>query len=465
MLDGQIVRKSLNYYLLFFLFAVPFTLVFQGYQDFLLSLTLPFFDILFLGYYYRIGITKSEGQFVSSIFLWSLFIRVIAVFIMGNILIHYNEMPFISENDDYNYQMASVEILNRWKTSGIRFYDDIRFSSDSYSGFPNFSAALMYIFGTSFWVPRLGNAFLSSFTVVIGYKIVKKYSTFESARFLGVLLCLMPFTIIFSSLQLKDTLLLFFTVLALYSSSDILESRKIIRSIILLIISFVGISFGRPATIVPIIGGMLLMIVINMFSRKSGNIFIKILVLVIVVFLLMQAYQLLSSWGFASMDDYFEGRSRRMSERTLQDTDSNIKNMGIAAYLGVPLYTLGGFFLPPALLITLEESINYSTWGVLQHFAFLPFLIPAMFSSFYNRKQFPIPFYLLLVYLLLRIGQANSLFTVFSPRQSLGTVFIMYLMLPMYQPIKRGWQTTIMIISIVVLIAYNLVRLRSHGLF
>ena len=258
---------------------------------------------------------------------------------------------------------------------------------------------------------------------------------------------------------------MFFTVLALYSSSDILENRKVIRSIILLIISFVGISFGRPATIVPIIGGMLLMIVINMFSRKSGNVLIKILILVVVVFLLMQAYQFLSSWGFTSMDDYFETRSQRMSERTLQDTDSNIKNLGIAAYLGVPLYTLGGFFLPPALLITLEESINYSTWGVLQHFAFLPFLIPAMFYSFYNRKKSPIPFYLLLVYLLLRIGQANSLFTVFSPRQSLGTVFIMYLMLPMYQPVKRGWQTTIMIVSIAVLATYNLVRLRSHGLF
>lgn len=464
MIENQIIRRALGYFLVLLLFSVSFTLVFQGSQDFLLSLVLPIFDILFLDYYFHKGIAKSEKHFVYSIFFWSLFIRVVAVFIMGKILIHYNGMPFISDKDDYNYQMAAVEIMNRWKTSGFGFYDDIRFSSDSYSGFPNFSAALMYVFGTSFWIPRLGNAFLSSITVVVGYKLAKKYSTIESARFLGALLCLLPFTIIFSSLQLKDTLLLFFTVLALYSSSNILENKKIIKSIVLLTISIIGISFGRPATIVPIAGGLVLMMINNLFSRNPGYVVFKILVLGAVVFLLILSYNYLSSLGFEALDNYFESRSQNMRDLTIQDTNSKIKNYSIAEYLGSPLYILGGFFLPPALLIDLGESINYPTWGVLQHFAFLPFLIPAMFSCFFNRKQFPIPFYLLIVYLLLRIGQASSLFTVFSPRQSLGTVFVMYLMLPMFHSIKRGWQTTIMIISIIVIATYNIVRLYSHGL-
>lgn len=464
MIENQIIRRALGYFLVLLLFSVSFTLVFQGSQDFLLSLVLPIFDILFLDYYFHKGIAKSEKHFVYSIFFWSLFIRVVAVFIMGKILIHYNGMPFISDKDDYNYQMAAVEIMNRWKTSGFGFYYDIRFSSDSYSGFPNFSAALMYVFGTSFWIPRLGNAFLSSITVVVGYKLAKKYSTIESARFLGALLCLLPFTIIFSSLQLKDTLLLFFTVLALYSSSNILENKKIIKSIVLLTISIIGISFGRPATIVPIAGGLVLMMINNLFSRNPGYVVFKILVLGAVVFLLILSYNYLSSLGFEALDNYFESRSQNMRDLTIQDTNSKIKNYSIAEYLGSPLYILGGFFLPPALLIDLGESINYPTWGVLQHFAFLPFLIPAMFSCFFNRKQFPIPFYLLIVYLLLRIGQASSLFTVFSPRQSLGTVFVMYLMLPMFHSIKRGWQTTIMIISIIVIATYNIVRLYSHGL-
>ena len=40
----------------------------------------------------------------------------------------------------------------------------------------------------------------------------------------------------------------------------------------------------------------------------------------------------------------------------------------------------------------------------------------------------------------------------------------MYLMLPMYQPVKRGWQTAIIIVSIIILFAYNYARLTSHGL-
>lgn len=466
MIENKIIRKSLHYYVALLLFSIAFTLFFQGFKDFLWSLLIPLFDIIFLSYYYNNGLLKSERQFVRSIFLWSLFIRVLSVFIMGKILIAYNGMPFISDKDDYIYQLASIEILERWKVSGIGFYDDIRFSADTYSGFPNFSAALMYLFGTSFWVPRLGNAFLSSLTVVLGYKISKKYASFESSRFLGVLLCLLPFTIIFSSLQLKDTLLLFFTTLALYASSNIIENKSIGKSIVLLVIAFVGISFGRPAAIVPIVGGLVFMLIENTIFRNSRHGVLKILVFCIVLFFLMKAYQYLGSLGFESIDEYFETRTRAMTENTLQDTNSKIRNFSIAEYLGAPLYIIGGFFLPPALLVDLGEGIiNYPVWGVLQHFAFLPFLIPAMYFCFVKRRECPIPFFLFVVYILFRIGQANSLFTVFSPRQSLSTVFLMYLMLPMYRPVKQGWQTAIIIISIVVIAAYNLVRLYSHGLF
>lgn len=465
MVENQIIRKSIGFYLLLLLFSVTFTLVFQGFRDFLLSLFLPILDILALNQFFRKGKNLSERSFIYSIFFWSLFIRVLAVFVMGKILVVYNGMPFISDKDDYNYQMAAIEILERWKISGFGFYDDIRFSSDTYSGFPNFSAALMYLFGTSFWVPRIGNAVLSSFTVVLGYKICRKYADTDSARFLGVLLCLLPFTIIFCSLQLKDTLLLFFMTLALYSSSNILENKRIIKSIFLLTISFIGISFCRPATIVPILGGLICMGIDNILFRHSRHFLPKLLVFIVVFVLLMQSYQFLNSLGFESMDDYFTSRYEKMSNTSIQNSKSNIKNLSIAAYLGAPLYILGGFFLPPPLLVDLEESINYPAWGVLQHFAFLPFLIPAMFFCFKDRKNNPIPFFILLVYILLRIGMANALFTVFSPRQSLGAIFVMYLMLPMYRPVKRGWQTAIIIISMVVLIVYNLVRLRSHGMF
>lgn len=463
MIENQIIRKSFSYYLVLLLFSVSFTLIFQKFQDFLLSLVLPIVDLLFLDYYFHKGVSKSEKSFVRSIFFWSLLIRVIAVFVMGKILSAYNGMPFISDKDDYNYQIAALEILNRWKISGFGFYDDIRFSSDTYSGFPNFSALLMYFFGTSYWVPRLGNAVLSSFTVVLGYIICKKYSDIESSRFVGVLFCLFPITIIFSSLQLKDTLLLFFVVLALYASIDIIENRKLIKSIVILVLSFVGISFGRPATIVPIAGGLVFMIVYNLFRKAQAHNLLKIVSLIIVFILLSYAYQYLNSFGFASIDDYFEGRSEMMRTIGIQDSDSMIRNFSISKFFGAYLYILGGFFLPPALLIKLDETINYAAWGVLQHYAFLPFLIPAIFMCFRKRKEQQIPFFLLVVYLLFLIGQANSLFTVFSPRQTMGSVFVMYLMLPMYQQSRRNWQPFILIMSLIVLATYNVVRLYTHG--
>lgn len=465
MIENQIIRRSLFSYLILLLFSVSFTLIVQGFQDFLLSFILPLFDILFLDYYYHKGLDKTEKHFVISIFFWSLFIRVVTVFVMGKLLIAYNGMPFISDKDDYIYQMTSVEILERWKMSGIGFYDDIRFSSDSYSGFPNFSAALMYLFGTSFWVPRIGNAFLSSFTVVLGYKMCRKYSTMESARFVGVLFCLFPITIIFSSLQLKDTLLLFFIVLALYASIDILQNTKPFKSIILLIISFLGISFGRPAAIVPIAGGFIFIMVHNLFNKNTNHGFIKVFSLVVVFVLLIYAYQYLNSLGFESMGDYFETRSDSMRNTGIQDSNSLIKNYSISRFFGAYLFILGSFFMPPALLVDLGEVINYPAWGVLQHYAFLPVLVPTVFICYKNRKEQHIPFFLLVVYLLFLVGQANSMFTVFSPRQTMGSVFIMYLLIPMYQPTKQNWHGLVLILSLIVLAAYNIVRLYSHGLF
>ena len=165
------------------------------------------------------------------------------------------------------------------------------------------------------------------------------------------------------------------------------------------------------------------------------------------------------------MDRYFETRSSMMRSTRIQDSDSMIRNFSFSKFFGAYLYILGGFFMPPALLVDLGEAINYPAWGVLQHYAFLPFLIPAIINSFIKRKEHPVPFFILIVYLLFMVGQANSLFAVFSPRQTLGSVFAMYLLLPMYKKPKRGRATLIIIISLVVLSSYNIVRLYSHGLF
>lgn len=428
------------------------------------SLLLPIFDILLVRYYYRIGKRQSEKKFILFLFINALFVRIIGVFVMKEILMAYMGMPFLSYKDDYIYNNESIEIMHRWELSGVGFYDDIAFSSNTYSGFPNFSAALMFLFGPSPLVPRIGNAVLSTFTVILGYLICRKYAPKKSTRFIGVLLAYLPLTITFSALQLKDTLLLFFTVLGIYSCINILQNHRLLLSILLLVISLIGISFGRPATIVPVFGALIITIIYNIFSRYSSNNVLKLLSIIITIALLVKGYQYLETIGFVSVSDYFDSRYKILSESSIYDSKAQITRYSFAKYLGAPLYLLGALFLPPAVLVDVGETINYSAWVMLEHYAFLPFIIPAIFVSFTNRKTEPIPFYLLIVYLLFKIGQANSVLTSLSVRQSLGTLFVMYLMLPMYRPPKKHWTNVIVFVSLFIIAIYNMVRLYTHGM-
>lgn len=465
MYGNSILRRSLLYYLILFLVSVFIIFFFQGFRDVVISLFLPILDILLVYSFYNHTRMSEERTFITFLIIISLLLRVIGVFVMAGILKSYNGMPFVSDRDDFIYQNASVEIMKRWKISGPGFYDDLAFSSNTYSGFPNFSAALMCLFGPSYLVPRLGNAVLSTITVLMSYGICKRYTDRERARFVAVILAFLPFTIVFSSLQFKDTLLLFFTIWAVYASIDILQGRRVLLAIIMLVLSYIGLSFGRPAVIIPLFGALVLVLLMGLFEKRRGGRFLRILAVVVFVFLLFYAYQLLDVFGFEAMDDYFDSRYQRITQETIADSNAAIRSTGFAKYLGAPLYIIMGFYLPPPLLVEVgEETILYSSFAVLEHFAFIPFIIIAFYYAFIERKTNPIAFFVLLTQVLLRIGQASSLLTSFSPRQSLATVFLMYLLLPSFRPVKKGWYQFLFILSIIMVVVYNLIRLYSHGL-
>lgn len=460
-----LLKQPFKYYLFFAYIALAFTLLFQGYNDFVWSYALPLIQISLVYFIYVRHHHRSEKKFILAIFLWALLIRITAVVIMSDILIYYNGMPFLSFKDDYQYHHAAIDIMKRWEFSGWGFYDDLAFSSDTYSGFPNFSAALMSIFNsTSHFVPRIGNAVLSSLTCLIAYIIIRDYTDLKKAHFVGILLATLPLTTTIAAMQFKDTLLLFFITIGLYASISIVNNKKILFSIILLIISYVGCSFGRPAVIIPMAAALIIMISLSVFSNKQGHIFVKVLSLLAISFLLLYSYQKLGQMGFTDIDMYFESRYESLSTTEIQDSQANVKNMSIADYLGAPLYFIMGLFLPPPLLVEIDNSINYSTWAVLAHYAYLPFLVVAMWKSIIHRKEYPIPFFLFIVYLFLRIGQANSLMTSFSPRQSLATLFIMYLILPMYDKGLKKIEYIVIGLSLVSMFTYNIVRLVSHGM-
>lgn len=409
-------------------------------------------------------LTYTNRSYIVLLFVWSLTIRLLSVYIFSEVMNNYIGIPFLSYKDDYVYNEVAHEIAERWRGFGIGFYDDIRFSKGAYSGFPNFSAALIYIFGDSMFVPRIGNAFLSAFSCVTAYKICRSYAPLAESKVVGIIFMFSPLLITFASLQLKDTLLLFLTLTAIHANIKILTGRINIKTLLQFAVSVFFMAFIRTAAIVPIIGAYLFTLLLSAERNKI----LKLALAIVLVYCVIYALDHISLITGMDIDSYFDSRYQSMSGRTIKDTNAGIAGTSLAKLVGAPLYLLAGFFLPPPLIISLPdaETINYELFGLLFHYSLLPFLCIAFFRAIKNRKQMVIPFFLALVFLLFKVGQANSVMSILSGRQSLSTMTVMYLLLPLcLKDIgKKNTRTVIVAISIIIMYAYAMIRLYSRGL-
>src|SRR5690554_5559237 len=93
-------------------------------------------------------------HFVFLIMVASFIVKCISVLFFESLMMNIIGIPFLSYKDDYVYNELSSSILRAWESRGFGFYDDVRFSSGFYSGYPNFSAMAKYLFGDHYLVPR-----------------------------------------------------------------------------------------------------------------------------------------------------------------------------------------------------------------------------------------------------------------------------------------------------------------------
>lgn len=465
-------KKWKLYISIFVCFSVLLSLVFTSVltDAYISLLLLPLIYFVVSSTYNR-NIHSSENLFLFRLFLLAFFLRIIFVFVFAEILSDYIGIPFLSYRDDYLYDYAAREIVSRWNVSGFSFYDDIRFSSGYYSGYPNVSAFFMYIFGDSIYVPRLANGFFSALTCVYAYQICKTYSSEKEARLVALLFMVSPLLISYSSLQLKDTMLLFFTFGVIRSCVYIIQSRDLVQSGIYAVVFLSFIIFFRAATIPVLLGAFFIFYLLslkwnnNSFGRRG----IFVIPIVLLVFFAIWAY-FVSIDGIGSSDDYFGTRYDALSTSKVSETSRiGASRLPVAQFIGMPLYLLFSLFLPPAVLVDLSnlETVNYTLLGLLVHFSLLPFLVVAFINILKYRKEIPIAFFILLVFVIFKVGQSSSILSILNPRQSLGGIYTMYLLFPVFfmkKDIPTIRKLTILI-SFMVLIAYNAVRLYSRGAF
>jgi hypothetical protein len=375
---------------------------------------------------------SEEKNYLTKTVIISFLLKILFVFIFAYLLSVINGIPFLSEKDDFNYNDTAVEIVSRWRDQGIGFYPDLRFSTGFYSGFPNISALFMYIFGDSIYIPRIANVVFSTLTVIFGYKTLRFEINKRNSTFGATLIAFSTVFILYSSLQLKDTILLFLTcVVIFYLSKTLFFSKIKLGTIIVITLCLMLLVFFRAAIILPIamafIGSIIVTRKINIFKLKY---------LFMIGFI---SYLMLSLWGLFSelmiienYDYYFENRLN--SRKDIQGiTGNKVSRLGEIIYFLIPIFIILGLFLPIPSLVDIinSETINYHLIALLSYLILMPFSILAFFIIWKKRERYRIGVFFIFFIIFYKMMQSASI-SILDSRQSIPGIFFMILIIPYF---------------------------------
>ncbi|MDN3689482.1 glycosyltransferase family 39 protein [Cyclobacterium jeungdonense] len=400
------------------------------------------------------------------IFLIAFLIRFIFIFVFALFFLEINGFPFVTDKDDFIYNEISIEIAENWEANGINFESDIPLSTGFYSGFPTFSSLLMYLFFKSWIIVRIGNAFLGALMVVYFAKLLRMFYSKDVSNFGLSLVIFSPVFITYSSLQFKDTLLIFLLTAIFYYLMKLVKFNYSLKSIILVILFLTALIFVRAATIIPVLLAFVLLIYFTRQRRTYLLSFFLFLILFGVFFLwsFLNQYSLIDEPFF-----YFQSRYDNIfGENSNIGIESLISNSNLAFLFSSPLFILGSVILPIPLAVFLPDVqffTNYNYTANIFQSALTPFFVVSVFFFFKNRNNHQFLWFFIFFYFFYKFGQGLSL-SVFNLRQSLPSIVALHLILPLflvYRPNKKFIYFFI-ILNLLAIISFAFVRLSTRNL-
>lgn len=428
--------------------------------------------------FYYATLNWDDKNYLKLLISTAFIVRVAAVFILAGLLHYFNGNYFVGGGDDANYYQASSEIYKFWKY-GIVPLDrsGISMSTGAYSGYPIFGAMMMRLLGNSIYAARIGNTFFSTLSVYFVYRICLSFACRPLARLVACIFVFYPLSVVFSAVQWKDTILLSLVLMNIYGVVNVLRSERFVSSLFCTTVSLILLLFFRPAVTFVLILSHALIGGYGLFRAMkfapNARFYLKFFILLAVaVTLFICAWIALADQGLvSSADNYYDSRSS-ISGKTLSETGAGAGKMDFAKFLGAPAYMASTVFLPvfTAVNLSVEHITNIAFLPLAMHMTLLPFFIIAMWNIIVSTREHayanPVPLYLLICYLTYRGMQAFNAVSTFDARQSAPALTLMLMMLPFAfeRPYKRSVFVLLTTISIVALLAVNLVRMRSHGL-
>lgn len=173
-----------------------------------------------------------SSHFTQRLFWMVLFLRLLWVFISYFLYQHWTGTAFsIDAGDELYYDAVAQYAANRMREGEWNIYASIlRYSpGNAFSdmGYPIYLTFVYWIFGNSIFIARIIKAFLSTWTVILMYRLTVRNFGEQVGRMVAIMCALMPNLIYYCSFQLKEVEMVFLAVLFIERADYLLRKGKL----------------------------------------------------------------------------------------------------------------------------------------------------------------------------------------------------------------------------------------------
>lgn len=186
--------------------------------------------------------SSSEMQFAKRLFRLSLSIRLVYVVFMYFFYQFMTGQPFEFEGaDSLGYHGEATWIATMIKDGDLGKY--ITYMGDNFSdlGYPLYLGIIYSVFGKSILFVRVLKAIIGAYTCVLIYKLASRSFNDTTGRIAGIMAILSPTLLYYCGLHVKETEMVFLTVLAMERADYFLRSKQFHLSS-LIVFSIAGLS-------------------------------------------------------------------------------------------------------------------------------------------------------------------------------------------------------------------------------
>jgi hypothetical protein len=286
---------------------------------------------------------RSTLQFQVKIFLIAILVR----FVLSIVLYEFGFAKVIGDEDSSGWMIGSF-FYGQWITQnvGLLSLPTVLMGAfdGNHFGYAYMVGTLFYLTGVAARLPAAAlNCFFGALTVIVAYRAAFTLFSHHIAKRVGWLTCLFPSMIIWSAQTVKEPVVIFIEMVALYGCLRLKKHGFSLRDILLCGIAMVVVIPFRFYAAYIIAAGVTLSLILPQFGKKKFT-FVSALVLAAMVLPIV-----LMSGVLAKHEKQFEGFDLKYVEKFKKDV--SVGNMGTGSGVegNYDMETPGGFTIAIAI--------------------------------------------------------------------------------------------------------------------